>query len=197
MPIKNKQDYKIYLEADLESRKLKYWKKSYKIKEPELYYQRLLRKAELLKNYDSKNQYWHWRYNYSLRKLKKTGNYLGISIHPWSCGPGLKIPHGGSVIVNKKVLIGKNCEIHSGVTIGMHKKGAPVIGDNVYIAPGAKIFGAINIGNNVSIGANSVVTKDVPDNVTVMGIPAKVTATNTVSQSRRGYDIVKKKRKNG
>ncbi|GAA3319001.1 hypothetical protein GCM10020331_024100 [Ectobacillus funiculus] len=75
----------------------------------------------------------------------------------------------------------------------MHKGAVPKIGNNVYIGPGAKIFGGITIGNNVSIGANSVVTKDVPDNVTVVGIPAKIIAENTKSQSRRGYDNVKKR----
>jgi serine O-acetyltransferase len=118
---------------------------------------------------------------------------LGISIHPVSFGPGLKIPHSGSVIVNKKARIGKNCEIHSGVNIGVHKGQVPKIGNNVYIGPGAKIFGGIKIGNNVAIGANSVVTKDVPDNVTVVGIPAKIISRNTETQVLRAYDKVKKK----
>ncbi|WP_260267260.1 serine O-acetyltransferase [Pediococcus parvulus] len=50
----------------------------------------------------------------------------------------------------------------------------PIIGDNVYIGPGAKLFGKIHIGNNCAIGANAVVNKNVPDNVTVAGIPAKI-----------------------
>ena len=54
------------------------------------------------------------------------------------------------------------------------KKGSPIIGDNVYIATGAKIIGAIKIGNNVAIGANCVVTKDIPDNAVVVGVPGKV-----------------------
>ena len=54
------------------------------------------------------------------------------------------------------------------------KKGYPQLGDNVYIGPGAKIIGAIRIGNNVAIGANCVVTKDIPDNAVVVGIPGKV-----------------------
>ncbi|MFP3125351.1 serine O-acetyltransferase [Ectobacillus funiculus] len=194
MPIKTREDYYIYLESDLDARKLDQWKRSYKVLHSELYFQRLLRKAEYLKTKKLKNSFWLWRYNRSLIQLKKVGARLGISIHPGSFGPGLKIPHFGSVTVNKKARIGKNCEIHSGVNIGMHKGGVPKIGNNVYIGPGAKIFGGITIGNNVSIGANSVVTKDLPDNVTVVGIPAKIIAENTKSQSRRGYDNVKKRR---
>ena len=58
--------------------------------------------------------------------------------------------------------------------IGAYEGGAPVIGDNVYIGPGAKIFGDITIGNNVSIGANAVVNRSFPDNVIIAGVPAKV-----------------------
>ncbi|MFD4930816.1 serine O-acetyltransferase [Peribacillus butanolivorans] len=193
MAIKNRDDYYIYLESDLVARKLEKWKYSYKVMHPELYFQRLLRKSEYLKTKKLNSSFSMWRYNRSLRKLKKVGSMLGISIHPVSFGPGLKIPHNGSVIVNKKARIGKNCEIHSGVNIGVHKGQVPKIGNNVYIGPGAKIFGGIKIGNNVAIGANSVVTKDVPDNVTVVGIPAKIISSNTETQVVRAYDKVKKK----
>jgi serine O-acetyltransferase len=191
LAIKTSKDYQIYLEADLESWKVEKWERKYKILLPELYFQRLLRKAEYLKAQGKKSSFAAWRYERSLLKLKKVGSRLGISIHPQSFGPGLKIPHYGMVIVNKKARIGKNCEIHSGVNIGQHKGEAPKIGNNVYIGPGAKIFGGITIGNNVSIGANSVVTKDVPNNVTIVGIPAKIIKEKTNSQCRRGYDIVR------
>ncbi|WP_342602411.1 DapH/DapD/GlmU-related protein [Peribacillus sp. FSL E2-0159] len=193
MAIKNRDDYYIYLESDLVARKLKKWKYGYKVMHPELYFQRLLRKSEYLKTKKLNSSFSMWRYNRSLRKLKKVGSRLGISIHPVSFGPGLKIPHNGSVIVNKKARIGKNCEIHSGVNIGVHKGQVPKIGNNVYIGPGAKIFGGIKIGNNVAIGANSVVTKDIPDNVTVVGIPAKIISSNTETQVVKAYDKVKKK----
>lgn len=105
----------------------------------------------------------------------KTLSYkLGFTIHKNCFGPGLNIRHYGSIVVNPKVKIGKNCVIHSGVNIGEVNGKAPVIGDNVYIGPGAKIFGGIRIGNNVKIGANAVVFKDCPeDNVTLVGVPAR------------------------
>jgi len=70
-------------------------------------------------------------------------------------------------------VIGENCRIHPSTSIGDYN-GAPTIGNNVYIGPGAKLFGNISVGNNVAIGANAVVNADVPTNVTVGGIPAKI-----------------------
>ena len=81
-------------------------------------------------------------------------------------------------MINGRSVIGKNCNISQGVTLGQanrgQNKGYPILGDNIYIGPGAKIVGAVKIGNNVAIGANCVVTKDVPDNSVVIGIPGKV-----------------------
>ncbi len=93
-------------------------------------------------------------------------------------GPGFYIGHFGGIIVYPLCKIGKNCNLSQGVTIGKtnrgKNKGYPMIGDNVYIGPGAKVIGAVRVGNNVAIGANCVVTKDVPDNAVVVGIPGEV-----------------------
>lgn len=70
--------------------------------------------------------------------------------------------------------MGKNCTIFQQTTIGATEKGTPTLGDNVTIYCGAKVLGNISIGNNVVIGANAVVVKDVPDNVVVAGVPAKI-----------------------
>ena len=104
---------------------------------------------------------------------------FGISIPPETeIGSGFYIGHFGGIVVNERSVIGKNCNISHGVTLGEanrgRNKGCPVIGDNVYIGPGAKIVGAVRVGNNVAIGANCVVTKDVPDGAVVVGIPGKV-----------------------
>jgi serine O-acetyltransferase len=104
---------------------------------------------------------------------------LGISI-PFMAGigSGLFIGHFGGIIVYPLCKIGKNCNLSQGVTIGLSNrgknKGYPVIGDNVYIGPGAKLIGAVKIGNNVAIGANCVVTKDAPDNAVVVGVPGRI-----------------------
>lgn len=97
---------------------------------------------------------------------------LGFSIPKNVFGPGLCIVHYGTLVVSNKAKIGINCRIHPSSSIGDHN-GAPTIGNNVYIGPGAKIYGKIKIGNNVAISANAVVNTDIPDNITVGGIPAR------------------------
>lgn len=87
-------------------------------------------------------------------------------------GPGLYIGHFGGITVSSGTVIGKDCNLSQGITFGVsgegNKRGIPVIGDDVYIAPGARIFGKINAGNNVKIGANAVIHKDIPDNAIVV-----------------------------
>lgn len=90
-------------------------------------------------------------------------------------GEGLKIQHFGLVIVSSDAVLGRNVSLAHDVTIGSggsgEKSGVPVVGDNVYIAPGARLFGKIRIGDNVKIGANAVVYKDIPDNAVVAAAP--------------------------
>lgn len=97
-------------------------------------------------------------------------------------GPGLYIGHHMGIVVNERTVIGRNCNISHGVTLGVAnrgpRRGVPVLGDNVYIGPGAKIIGAVRVGNNVAIGANCVVTHDVPDGAVVVGVPGKVISNN-------------------
>ena len=110
-----------------------------------------------------------------IQRVRLTRKY-GVQI-PETCiiGPGLELPHCLPIVVHYNAKIGKNCTLHQFVTIGGDSRGkAPVIGDNCFIGSGAVIIGDIKIGKNVTIGANAVVTKDVPDNATVGGVPAKI-----------------------
>ena len=94
-----------------------------------------------------------------------TGVHFGFGAE-FASPPNL--PHGlYGIIISHNAVVGKNCTIYHQVTIGEWKNGAPNIGDNVWIGPGAKIFGKITIGNNVRIGANCVVNMDIPDDATV------------------------------
>lgn len=89
-------------------------------------------------------------------------------------GGGLIIQHGFSTIISAE-RIGTNCKIYQQVTIGFdHDLRAPVIGDNVEVCCGAKVIGGITVGDNVLIGANAVVVKDVPSNSVVAGVPARI-----------------------
>lgn len=93
-------------------------------------------------------------------------------------GAGLFIGNYSGIFVNTRAVIGKNFNISQGVVIGEanrgHRKGTAVIGDNVYVGPGAKIVGKVQIGDNVAIGANCVVVKDIPDNAVVVGVPGRI-----------------------
>lgn len=106
---------------------------------------------------------------------------------PASCaiGKGTKFGYGGiAVVIHARAVIGKNCMIGQDVTIG-GKSGwyeVPVIGDNVIINAGARILGPVRIGNNVEIGANCVVVKDVPSNCVVAGVPAKIIKANMTDE---------------
>lgn len=107
--------------------------------------------------------------------------------HKTSIGKGFYIGHFGSIFISRNAVIGDNCNISQGVTIGQISqgvnRGAPKIGNNVYIGPGAKIIGNVTIGDNVAIGANAVVTKDVTNNNSVGGVPAAVIS----SKGSEGY----------
>jgi serine O-acetyltransferase len=90
-------------------------------------------------------------------------------------GPGLYIGHFGGIIISGSAVIGRNCNLSHGITIGVsghgEKRGVPVIGDDVYIAPGACLFGKIVIGNNAKIGANAIIHRDVPENAVAVMDP--------------------------
>lgn len=112
-------------------------------------------------------------------RYKHLGFKLHYTIYPNTIGPGFRIYHvGGFTHVGKNVKIGKNCTMLPGVVFGNKTEAdddRPVIvGDNCYLGLNAKILGPVKIGNNVTVGANSVVTKDIPDNAIVGGVPAKI-----------------------
>lgn len=89
-------------------------------------------------------------------------------------GPGFVILHSFGIVINSSVRGGRNVVLEHGVTIGAEKGQSPVLGDNVFVGAGAKIIGAVRIGSDVKIGANAVVTRDLPDGATAVGIPARV-----------------------
>ena len=178
--IKTKADYEFYKQADelaigrseevgIKRRLLYFVDNIWK-------FERLLRKTEYYQN--CKNSKLNKVYSKYLKyELYKNGTKLGFTISPNCFGPGLSIAHIGTIVVNPASRIGANCRIHTCVVIGT-KAGypdmAPTIGNNVYIGPGAKIFGKITISDGIAIGANSVVNKSFFEpNVTIAGVPAR------------------------
>ena len=178
--IKSKSDYKNYLKKDkvalgvkssnIENRIIQFISPN-----PIWTFQKRLRKFEYYGN--CKNNGILKIYVYYLRYLfKKTSVKLGFSIPPNVFGPGLAIVHYGTIVVNIATKVGENCRMHAGVNIGASggSKKAPIIGDNVYIGPGAKIYGNITIANNCAIGANAVVNKTFSEeSKSIAGVPAK------------------------
>lgn len=96
-------------------------------------------------------------------------------------GQGTVLGYAGlGVVLHKSSIIGRNCRIGTGVTLGSNNPDirAPSIGDNTFVASGAKILGGVVVGKNCVIGANAVVLKNIPDNSIAVGIPAKVIKNN-------------------
>lgn len=126
----------------------------------------------------------HFLYCHNLKFLARLISqtvrfFTGIEIHPGAkIGKGFFIDHGMGVVIGETAEIGNNVTLFQGVTLGGtgKEKGKrhPTLGDNVVVATGAKILGNIKIGNNVKIGAGSVVIRDVPSDSTVVGIPGRV-----------------------
>ena len=185
--INSYEDYLKYLEADQISlyrektiRNLLFdniWK-----------FQRLMRKLEYFTNCNKNNLL----KTLIIYQYRKQSIKLGFSIPINVFGPGLSIAHRGTIVVSKYTKVGANCRLHVCVNIGTQAgkvSDAPTIGDNCYIGPGVKIFGKIDIGQNMVIGANAVVNKSFPEgNATIGGIPARVISLkNSNGLLIRGY----------
>lgn len=101
---------------------------------------------------------------------------LGMTLPVNVFGPGLSIPHYGTIVVHANAKIGKNCRLQEGVTIGASggSHEAATIGNNCYFGSGAKVIGAVRIADDVAVGANAVVTKDILEaGTTWAGAPAR------------------------
>ena len=107
--------------------------------------------------------------------------FTGVEIHPGArIGSGLFIDHGMGVVIGETAVIGDGCHLTQGVTLGgtsnRREKRHPTLGNNVVVGAGAKLIGAINVGDYARIGAGSVVVTNVPPYATVVGVPGKVVA---------------------
>lgn len=137
------------------------------------HYIRHLRYVEYYQDKNKLKFLWHFFW------YKRLGFKLRMTIYPNTIGPGFRIYHAGDFVhVGPNVKIGRNCTMLPGVVFG-NKTEVPddktvIVGDDCYFGLGVKILGTVKIGNNVTVGANAVVTKDIPDNAIVGGVPAKI-----------------------
>ena len=139
-------------------------------------FERLLRRSEYWHNCSKTPLSMFWSKFLSLR-LARMEARLGFSIPLNVFGSGLSIAHIGPIIVSPHARIGRNCRIHVGVNIGTRAgvpDEAPTIGDDVYIGPGAKLFGCIEVADRIAVGANAVVNKSFGEpGISIGGVPAK------------------------
>lgn len=126
---------------------------------------------------------------------QRAAHTTGIEIHPGAkIGKGLFIDHGHGVIIGETTIIGDNCTLYQGVTLGGNgkEKGKrhPTIGNNVMISAGAKVLGSFTIGDNVKVGAGAVVITPVPDNCTVVGVPGRIVKRNNVRSPQEDLEQI-------
>jgi serine O-acetyltransferase len=135
-------------------------------------------------------RYGRWRYTIRPRLLRVPFSFLYKLLKPiceiltgieLPCetvvGRRFRIDHFGGIIISGDAVFGDDCVIRNGVTVGLRHtgiRGAPIIGNRVDIGAGAKILGPIHVGDDVAIGANAVVLKDVPANSIAVGVPARI-----------------------
>ncbi|QEM68665.1 serine acetyltransferase [Geobacter sp. FeAm09] len=174
--IHSRDDYAAYLDADRRAMGRRDSRCCLFVLDPLWAFLRLLRKVEYYRNCSTGAVARY--YLLCLRfKLKLYQLILGFTIPPNTVGPGLKLPHYGTIVIHDNARIGANARINVGVVIGENNgsDNVPVIGNDVVIEAGAKIFGKIQIADGVHIGANSVVNKSFtePDAV-IVGVPATI-----------------------
>ena len=183
--IKSKSDLNYYIQQDIimNSRDLSFKTRLKNLVFPDLImdYLIMLRKAEYYSNCFKSSLFrrcwgklFGFYYKYKLRNL---GIKLGYSIPLNVFGAGLSLPHFGTIVVNSNARVGENCRLHVGVNIGASggNPQAPIIGNNVYIGPGAILFGNIKIADNITIGANATVNKTFEkQHVVLAGSPASI-----------------------
>lgn len=127
----------------------------------------------------------HWFYNHKCLFIARlisqlTRFFTGVEIHPAAkIGKGLVIDHGSGVVIGETTIIGDNCILYQGVTLGGTGKDTgkrhPTLGDNVLVGSGAKVLGPFKVGSNSKIASNAVVLSEIPEDSTAVGVPARVT----------------------
>lgn len=125
---------------------------------------------------------------------KRTRKKTGIEIHPAAkIGRGVFIDHGMGVVIGETAIVGDNCTIYQGVTLGGTGKDKgkrhPTIGNNVTIGSGAKVLGPFSVGDNSKIAANAVVLNEIPPNSTCVGVPAHIVKRDNIKIAPAKIDL--------
>lgn len=138
---------------------------------------------------------YRWKCFFLARWISQiTRFFTGIEIHPGAkIGHGVMIDHGMGVVIGETAEVGDGCTIYQNVTLGGTGKDTgkrhPTIGNNVMIGSGAKVLGPFHVGDNSKIAANAVVLREVPENSTCVGVPARIVARNNVRISATDWQM--------
>lgn len=163
-----------YLRADCARHGVDRWRPHYRFTRRLLYFQWLLRRSEYWQNV-RRDPLGRLVWFVLAVRVRFLGERLGFSIPRNTIGPGLRLAHHGTIVINENARIGAGATIAQGVTIGADDQDrAPVIGDGVHLSPNACVIGGVVLGDNVGVWTGAVVTKDVPSNCSVAGVPARV-----------------------
>ena len=132
----------------------------------------------------------HWFYTHHMKLLarylsQRARHKTGVEIHPGAAiGKGLVIDHGMGVVIGETTVIGDDCLIYQGATLGGtgkdHGKRHPTLGNNVMVGAGARVLGPFTVGDNSRIAAGAVVLSEIPPNSTAVGVPARIVRVNGV-----------------
>jgi serine O-acetyltransferase len=144
----------------------------------------------------------HWLWNSNLKFIARFISFFarwftGIEIHPGAViGKRFFIDHGMGVVVGETAVIGDDCTLYHGVTLGgtswQKGKRHPTLANGVVVGAGAKILGPIDIGNDARVGSNSVVVRSVPDGATIVGIPGRIASAEVTAPSPEQEALAKK-----
>lgn len=132
----------------------------------------------------------HWFYTHHMKLLarylsQRARHKTGVEIHPGAAiGKGLVIDHGMGIVIGETTVIGDDCLIYQGATLGGtgkdHGKRHPTLGNNVMVGAGARVLGPFTVGDNSRIAAGAVVLSEIPPNSTAVGVPARIVRVNGV-----------------
>jgi serine O-acetyltransferase len=178
--IQSRADYLYYIESDRIAlgkpvRNLKIRIKEFLFPDPIWKFQRIMRRLEYYSNVKKCGVYFIC-ITLTRLKYRKISRQLGFTIPINIFAEGLAIAHYGTIVINSKAKVGKNCRIHPCTSIGASggSSQAPQLGDNIYIAPGVKIYGDISIASNIAIAANAAVGKSFKEEgILIGGVPAQ------------------------
>jgi serine O-acetyltransferase len=189
--IRNFKDLKRYQREDLAANGLARWRWWDRFGNPAIAFERKLRRTEFVLN-TLTGPKWKFCRAYSKRSLRMSGLKLGFTIPPNVFGPGLSLPHWGTIVINPKCRVGARCRMHPGVSLGWHDGKVPKLGDDCYLGPGAKLYGGVVLGNKTKVGPNAVVCRSYPEGGAVLVAPREYNVRQAVVE-RKMVGIVERK----